>query len=95
MTQPIELIVAEPMPGSYVWRLLETDDQGGNARVIRAAFDPLDSYEVALAAGQGALDHEIRRRHEPAAAHKDAEAKPATGKSGAKPAGKARAKTTH
>ncbi|MDM0043951.1 hypothetical protein QTH91_05620 [Variovorax dokdonensis] len=94
MTQPIELIVAEPMPGSYVWRLLETDEQGGNARVIRAAFDPLDSYEVALAAGQGALDHEIRRRHEPAAAHKESDG--ASGKkTTAKPAGKGRSKATH
>ncbi|HYP85553.1 hypothetical protein [Variovorax sp.] len=68
MTHPIELIVEEPMPGSYVWRLLETDDSGGNARVIGMAFDPADSYEVALAAGQGALNHEIRRRKAPATA---------------------------
>jgi hypothetical protein len=61
MTQPIELIVEEPLPGSFVWRLLETDAQGANARVIRMAPDPVDSYEGALASGQAALKGEIRR----------------------------------
>jgi len=61
MTQPIELLVAEPAPGSYVWRLLLTDDQGGNPRVLRMAPDPSDTYEEALAAGQAALKSEIRR----------------------------------
>jgi hypothetical protein len=64
MTQPIELIVEEPMPGSFVWRLLETDDQGEKPRLLRSAFDPADSYEVALAAGEAALNSEIRRRHQ-------------------------------
>ena len=66
MTQPIELIVEEPSAGSYVWRLLETDANGGNPRVLRDAFDPVDTYEVALAAGQRALQSEIRRRAAPA-----------------------------
>ncbi|MFC5608239.1 hypothetical protein [Variovorax soli] len=61
MTQPIELLVEEPAPGSYVWRLLLTDEQGGHPRVLRMAPDPADSYEVALAAGQAALRSEIRR----------------------------------
>jgi len=69
MTKPIELIVEEPMPGSFVWRLLETDAKGEHPRVIGSAFDPLDSYEVALAAGQGALNSEIRRRSPPAQQH--------------------------
>ena len=66
MTQPIELLVEEPVPGSYVWRILLTDDQGGNPRVLRMAPDPSDTYEVALAAGQAALHSEIRRHAAPA-----------------------------
>ncbi|MFS2053136.1 hypothetical protein ACEN9J_16540 [Variovorax sp. Varisp41] len=62
MTHPIELIVDEPAPGSFVWRLLETDDSGGHPRVLRSAFDPADSYEVALASGERALHSEIRQR---------------------------------
>ena len=61
MTQPIELLVEEPAPGSFVWRLLLTDDKGGNARVLRVAPDPCDTYEEALASGQVALHGEIRR----------------------------------
>jgi hypothetical protein len=68
MTQPIELIVEEPAVGSYVWRLLETDANGGNPKVLRDAFDPADTYEAALAAGQRALQSEIRKRHAPSAA---------------------------
>ena len=66
MTQPIELLVVEPAPGSFVWRLLLTDDKGGNARVLRMAPDPADSYEEALASGQAALHSEIRRHAAPA-----------------------------
>lgn len=61
MTQPIELLVVEPAPGSYVWRLLLTDDKGANPKVLRMAPDPADTYEEALAAGQAALHSEIRR----------------------------------
>jgi hypothetical protein len=60
MTHPIELIVEEPAPGSFVWRLLETDADGANRTVLRSAFDPADSYEAALASGQRALRSEIR-----------------------------------
>ena len=62
MTHPIELIIEEPALGSYVWRLLETDAEGANPKVLRDAFDSADSYEAALAAGQRALQTEIRRR---------------------------------
>ncbi|MDP9931475.1 hypothetical protein J2X90_000462 [Variovorax paradoxus] len=62
MTHPIELIIEEPALGSYVWRLLETDTEGANPKVLRDAFDAADSYEAALAAGQRALQTEIRRR---------------------------------
>ncbi len=62
MTHPIELIVDEPAPGSFVWRLLETDDSGAHPRVLRSAFDPADSYELALASGERALHSEIRQR---------------------------------
>ena len=67
MTHPIELIIEEPALGSYVWRLLETDTDGANPKVLRDAFDPADTYEAALAAGQRALQSEIRRRAAPAA----------------------------
>ena len=60
MTHPIELIIDEPVPGSFVWRLLETDANGANPTVLRSAFDPADSYEAALASGQRALHSEIR-----------------------------------
>lgn len=60
MTHPIELIVVEPAPGSFVWKLLETDANGANPTVLRSAFDPADSYEAALASGQRALHSEIR-----------------------------------
>ena len=62
MTHPIELIIEEPALGSYVWRLLETDTEGAHPKVLRADFDAADSYEAALAAGQRALQTEIRRR---------------------------------
>ncbi|MDQ0587824.1 hypothetical protein QFZ47_001933 [Variovorax paradoxus] len=62
MTQPIELIIEEPALGSFVWRLLETDADGANPKILRDAFDPADTYELALAAGQRALHSEIRRR---------------------------------
>jgi len=65
MTHPIELIIEEPALGSYVWRLLETDTEGANPKVLRDAFDAADSYEAALAAGQRALQTEIRRRTSP------------------------------
>ncbi len=60
MTHPIELIIEEPVPGSFVWRLLETDANGVNPTVLRSAFDAADSYEAALASGQRALHSEIR-----------------------------------
>ena len=60
MTHPIELIIEEPVPGSFVWRLLETDANGANPTVLRSAFDAADSYEAALASGQRALHSEIR-----------------------------------
>ena len=60
MTHPIELIVDEPAPGSFVWRLLETDANGANPTVLRSAYDATDSYELALASGQRALQSEIR-----------------------------------
>lgn len=65
MTHPIELIVEERALGAYVWRLLETDANGGHPTVLRDAFDPADTYEAALAAGQRALQSEIRRRATP------------------------------
>ena len=62
MTNPIELIIEEPLPGAFVWQLLETDDQGTHPRLLRKAFDAAESYELALSAGQRALQSEIRHR---------------------------------
>lgn len=62
MTHPIELTIQEPLPGAYVWQLLETDDQGTHPLVLGQAFDAADSYELALSAGQRALKSAIRER---------------------------------
>jgi hypothetical protein len=62
MTNPIELIIEEPLAGAFVWQLLETDDQGTHPRLLRKAFDAAESYELALSAGQRALQSEIRHR---------------------------------
>ncbi|WP_422086118.1 hypothetical protein [Variovorax sp.] len=65
MNHPIELTIEEPLPGAYVWQLLETDDKGQSPRLLRRAFDAEDSYETALSAGQRALRSEIRERAGP------------------------------
>lgn len=62
MTHPIELTIQEPLPGAFVWQLLETDDQGTHPRVLSKAYDAADSYELALSAGQRALKRAIRER---------------------------------
>jgi hypothetical protein len=62
MTQPIELTIEEPLPGAFVWRLLETDAQGESPRILRSAYDASENYETALSAGQRALQSEIRQR---------------------------------
>ena len=62
MTHPIELTIVEPLPGAFVWQLLETDDAGAHPRVLRRAYDAAESYELALSAGQRALQSEIRHR---------------------------------
>ncbi|MET3180749.1 hypothetical protein ABL840_14260 [Variovorax sp. NFACC27] len=67
MTHPIELTIEEPLPGAFVWQLLETDDQGTHPRVLRKAFEPAESYELALSSGQRALQSEIRHRAPPGA----------------------------
>ncbi|AVQ79848.1 MULTISPECIES: hypothetical protein [unclassified Variovorax] len=68
MNHPIELTIVEPLPGAYVWQLLETDDKGESPRLLRRAFDAEDNYETALSAGQRALRSEIRQRASPGAA---------------------------
>ena len=62
MNSSIKLTVDEPLPGQFVWTLLETDRDGGHPLILRSAGDALDSYEAALASGQRALDSEIRSR---------------------------------
>lgn len=61
MNHPIELTIAEPLPGQFVWHLLETNHEGKEPRVLRSAFEAADSYELALASGQRALKSEIRQ----------------------------------
>lgn len=61
MKTPIKLTVNEPTPGSFAWMLTETDSEGANPLVLRRAEDVTDSYELALASGQRALDAAIRR----------------------------------
>ena len=61
MTHPIKLTVDEPLPGQFVWTLLETDPDGGHPLILRSAGDPVDTYEAALASGQRAVDSEIRK----------------------------------
>ncbi|MFT3718077.1 hypothetical protein [Pseudorhodoferax sp.] len=53
--KPIQLVVHEPLPGSYVWALMETDDRGRAQRTVRRSEDSYDSYEGAMAAGSHAL----------------------------------------
>jgi hypothetical protein len=68
MTHSIKLIVDEPASQQFVWTLLETEPDGSNPLILRSAGDPVDSYELALASGQRALQNEIRNRAA-AAAH--------------------------
>lgn len=62
MTHPIKLTVDEPLPGQFVWTLLETDPDGGRPLILRSAGDAVDTYEAALASGRRAVDSEIRNR---------------------------------
>lgn len=57
-----KLTIEEPLPGAFVWRLLETDAQGASPRILRSAYDASENYETALSAGQRALQSEIRQR---------------------------------
>ena len=60
-TTPIKLTIEEPKPGAFVWKLLQTDTEGTRTLVLCAADDTTESYELALAIGQRALDSEIRK----------------------------------
>ncbi len=69
MTHPtLQLLVEEPVPGSFVWTLAETDTRGKPTRVARRAEDAFDSYEAALAAGTHALNAQRRAQAAPAPA---------------------------
>jgi hypothetical protein len=61
MTNPIKLVIDEPVPGSFIWTLLETDAGGVPRKVVRAAEYGSDTYEAALAAGTRMMDAEIRK----------------------------------
>lgn len=52
---PIQLLVEEPLPGSFTWTLRETDAEGRALRILRRGDDGFDNYEQALAAGSRAL----------------------------------------
>lgn len=69
MTHPsLQLLVEEPIPGSFVWTLAETDTHGKPTRVARRAQEPDDSYEAALAAGTHALHAQLRTQPAPSPA---------------------------
>lgn len=57
--QPLQLLVQEPLPGSFVWMLMETDADGRPVRVARRAEDACASYEAALAAGTRVLSAQL------------------------------------
>ena len=61
MKHPIKLTIDEPLPGSFTWTLLQTDDSGTPQKVLKSAEYDSDSYEAALAAGTHAMDAEMRR----------------------------------
>ncbi|RDI18589.1 hypothetical protein DFR41_11436 [Pseudacidovorax intermedius] len=58
--QPLKLIVEEPQPGAFVWKLQQTDANGQPMRTVREGESPADSYEVALASGTRALQAALR-----------------------------------
>lgn len=61
MTHPaLKLIVEEPQPGAFVWKLQQTDADGQPTRILRECEAPADSYEVALASGTRALQAALR-----------------------------------
>ncbi|VWX55676.1 conserved hypothetical protein [Burkholderiales bacterium 8X] len=61
MKNPIKLTIDEPVPGSFIWTLLETDPDGAPRKVLRSAEDGYESYEAALASGTRMMDAELRR----------------------------------
>jgi hypothetical protein len=58
---PIKLTIDEAAPGSFIWTLLQTDDNGAPQKVLKAAEYEADTYEAALAAGTRAMDAELRK----------------------------------
>jgi hypothetical protein len=60
----IKLTIEETRAEQFLWRLVETDDSGRNARTIDSAREPAESYELALSSGQLALNSNIRKAHE-------------------------------
>ncbi|MDM0012805.1 hypothetical protein QTH87_10225 [Variovorax sp. J22P168] len=64
MTNPIKLVIDEPVPGSFIWTLLECDAGGVPRKVMRAAEYGADTYEAALATGTRMMDAEIRKNLE-------------------------------
>lgn len=62
---PLQLLVEEPLPGTYAWTLHETDAQGRVLRIMRRSEDSFDSYESALAAGSHALRAQMHQAAQP------------------------------
>lgn len=61
MTHPrLQLQVQEPVPGSFVWALMETDAHGKAVKTARRSEDSFDSYEAALAVGTRALQAQLQ-----------------------------------
>jgi len=57
--EPLQLQVEEPVPGSFVWKLVQTDGSGAPIKVVRQSEDGADTYEAALASGTRALNAQL------------------------------------
>jgi|GEM_PF-1768201 len=58
----LRLIVDEPMPGSFFWALVESDEGATSEKEVQAAEAAADSYEAALAAGTRALQRRVHHQ---------------------------------
>lgn len=66
MTHPsLQLLVKEPVPGSFVWALMEIDGHGKAVKTARRSDDRFDSYEAALAVGTRALNAQLHAQEPP------------------------------
>ncbi len=66
MTHPsLQLLIQEPVPGAFVWTLMETDGHGKTVKTARRSDDTFESYEAALAVGTRALHAQLHAQAQP------------------------------